>query len=87
MTTPPYWKGENVLKLNKSLQSEDLLLPASETAPCSICGKEAHYVEISFESPICSTECAKQMWKHYVDTQVSRKYRTIDEWPHSPKDK
>lgn len=75
------------MKLNKSLQSEDLLLPASSTAPCSICGKEAHYVEISFESPICSAECAKQMWKHYVDTQVSRKYRTIDDWSQVPTDK
>jgi hypothetical protein len=60
------------------LDSEDLLLPAKKTAPCSICGKEAHYVEVSFESPICSKECAKQMWKLYVDTQVSRKYKTID---------
>jgi hypothetical protein len=66
------------MKRNHMLESEDLLIPANEAAPCSICGKEAHYVEISFESPICSKECAKQMWKLYVDTQVSRKYRTID---------
>lgn len=56
---------------------EDLLIPASKTQPCSICGKEAYYVEISFESPICSATCAKQMWKEYVDTQVSRKYKLI----------
>jgi hypothetical protein len=74
----PYWKGENDLKPIKSLQTEDLLVPAVETAPCSICGNEARYVEISFESPICSTDCAKRMWKQYVDTQVSRKYRTIE---------
>ncbi len=62
------------------LQGEDILVPASKTAPCSICGKEAHYVEISFESPICSKECAKQMWKEYVDTQVSRKYKTFSDY-------
>ncbi|SEM93715.1 hypothetical protein SAMN05444955_103262 [Lihuaxuella thermophila] len=73
--------GEDV---NNSLhRAENLLVPASKTEPCSICGKEARFVEISFESPICSAECAKQMWKQYVDTQISRKYRAITDFAKS----
>ncbi|KFZ40133.1 hypothetical protein AYX07_12810 [Thermoactinomyces sp. AS95] len=69
-----------LLNYKDDLHGEDILLPANKTAPCSICGKEAYYVEISFESPICSKECAKQMWKEYVDTQVSRKYKTFSDF-------
>jgi endogenous inhibitor of DNA gyrase (YacG/DUF329 family) len=65
------------LKWNSLHRTEDLLLPAHQPASCAICGKEARYVEISFESPICSTTCAKLMWKQYVGTQVSRKYKII----------
>jgi len=72
------------LRSNHRFHSEDILIPAQEPAPCSICGKEAHYVEISFMSPICSTDCAKSMWKQYVDTQVSRKYKTIEELSPNP---
>lgn len=66
------------MKLNtQRFHTENILIPSSEKSPCSICGKMAKYQEISFLSPICSTDCAKLMWKHYVDTQVSRKYKTI----------
>ncbi|WP_124726537.1 hypothetical protein [Staphylospora marina] len=66
------------MKQDSLHRTEDLLLPVRKPSPCSICGNEAFYVDISFESPICSADCAKQMWKIYVDTQVSRKYRIAD---------
>ncbi|TCS94596.1 hypothetical protein [Hazenella coriacea] len=57
--------------------AENLLIPITKVEPCAYCGKEAHYVEISFETPICSPECAKQIWKEYVDTQLSRKFKPV----------
>ncbi|MBD1370758.1 hypothetical protein IC620_00085 [Hazenella sp. IB182357] len=64
-----------------SHRTESILIPASESKMCSMCGDHAHYVEISFESPICSIDCAKQMWKLYVDTQVSRQYKISEFMP------
>jgi hypothetical protein len=66
--------------MNSLHRTEDLLIKVQQSAPCTICGKKAHFVEISFESPICSPECAKQMWKQYVDTQISRTYKTLGQW-------
>jgi hypothetical protein len=42
-------------------------------ASCRQCGELTHYVEVNFETPLCSQACVDAMWDEYFDAcEVSR---------------
>lgn len=44
---------------------EDFTLRSKEIEPCCQCKEPTAWVDISFESPICSEECTRVMWDEY----------------------
>lgn len=40
----------------------------AEADCCIKCGEKTKWGSISFEAPLCSTECADAMWKEYWDS-------------------
>ena len=44
----------------------EYIVDEKHTAPCMVCGKPTHFVEIFFEGRICSEECQKKIDEEYV---------------------
>ena len=40
---------------------------SNNTKPCCVCGKQTNYVEINYESFVCSPECEAVLDKEYWD--------------------
>jgi hypothetical protein len=41
--------------------NDDLMVLCEDSAPCAICKDETRWVDISFETTVCSEECSEQI--------------------------
>jgi len=53
----------------------DFTIKAGESKPCYICGITTSWLNGSFQTFICSPECANKLWNEYNEACIEREYQ------------
>ena len=53
------------------LQVINGMMYCNDTKPCEVCKEPTHYVDICYETHICSTECMNEFEKDLINGKIN----------------